>query len=151
MACRRELFLQSPRRAAASRLALTSARCPGTRKYSSHARSPSFRFASRVERPKSSGAYTGAGSRRHYLKESSSSWTGDIGVVGGGITGLTTAYYAATAWPQAKVTLYEAADRLGGWMLSQKVDVGDGEIILESGPRTLRPQAPNGALTLKLV
>ncbi|HRE01814.1 MAG TPA: protoporphyrinogen oxidase, partial [Ilumatobacteraceae bacterium] len=37
-----------------------------------------------------------------------------VAVVGGGITGLTVALRVRQQWPDAVVTLYEAADRLGG-------------------------------------
>ncbi len=75
----------------------------------------------------------------------------DIAVLGGGITGMASAYYLAEEFPHAKITLYESKSELGGWMRSKRVDVGDGEIIFEQGPRSLRLQAPNGTLTLRLV
>lgn len=75
----------------------------------------------------------------------------DVAILGGGITGLATAHYLSEEYPDAKVTLYESKPHLGGWMNSKVVDVGDGEVIFESGPRSLRPQAPNGTLALRLV
>lgn len=63
---------------------------------------------------------------------------GDIAVIGGGITGLTTAYYLAR-WlpPSSRVTLYEGADRQGGWI--QTVKETDGGVVhFENGPRMLR-------------
>ena len=75
----------------------------------------------------------------------------DIAVLGGGITGLATAYYITKSLPNAKVTLYEASSRLGGWLNSQSVDVGTGKVVFEQGPRTLRPTIPNGWITLDLV
>ena len=75
----------------------------------------------------------------------------DIAVLGGGITGLATAYYITKSLPNAKVTLFEASSRLGGWLDSQSVDVGTGKVVFEQGPRTLRPTIPNGWITLDLV
>ncbi|PFH61900.1 hypothetical protein XA68_15916 [Ophiocordyceps unilateralis] len=65
-----------------------------------------------------------------------------IAVIGGGLTGLTTAYRLAKQQPTStSITLYEASDRLGGWIRtdSAQVDVGGvrGHIRLERGPRTL--------------
>lgn len=74
----------------------------------------------------------------------------DVAVLGGGITGLACAYYLTRELPNAKVTLYEAKDHIGGWMQSKRVPVKDGTILFESGPRTLRPQS-NGVLTASLV
>ena len=74
----------------------------------------------------------------------------DIAVIGGGVTGLACAYYITRQLPKANVTIYEASDRLGGWLSSKRVPVKDGSILLEAGPRTLRP-ADNGMLACALV
>lgn len=74
-----------------------------------------------------------------------------IAVLGAGITGLTTAYLLADTFPKLRITLIESKDTLGGWVRSRKVDVGDGEVIFEQGPRSLRPQPPNGTLALRIV
>ncbi|KAI9694260.1 MAG: oxygen-dependent protoporphyrinogen oxidase [Bogoriella megaspora] len=65
----------------------------------------------------------------------------DVAVLGGGITGLTTAYYITKAYPQAKVTIYEHKSGLGGWLSSKRVEVDDngGSVLFEQGPRSLRP------------
>ncbi|KAJ6445616.1 protoporphyrinogen oxidase [Purpureocillium lavendulum] len=65
-----------------------------------------------------------------------------VAVVGGGLTGLTTAYYLAKQLPEsAKITLYEGSDRLGGWIWTDRVDVDvdgtRGTVGFERGPRTL--------------
>ena len=75
----------------------------------------------------------------------------DIAVLGGGITGLASAFYLSEALPNAKVTLYEGSSRLGGWLHSTSIDVGNGNVVFEQGPRTLRPNVPNGIVTLDLV
>ncbi|KAI9841155.1 MAG: oxygen-dependent protoporphyrinogen oxidase [Thelocarpon superellum] len=75
----------------------------------------------------------------------------NLAVLGGGITGLTTALALSTELPKATVTLYEASARLGGWVDSKTVDVGNGNVVLEQGPRTLRPLTASGYATLKLI
>ncbi|PHH86421.1 hypothetical protein CDD83_10273 [Cordyceps sp. RAO-2017] len=65
-----------------------------------------------------------------------------IAVIGGGLTGLTAAYYLAKQVPRTtKIVLYEASDRLGGWIKTDWVKVkmwGDElELKFERGPRTL--------------
>jgi NADPH-dependent 2,4-dienoyl-CoA reductase/sulfur reductase-like enzyme len=75
----------------------------------------------------------------------------NVAVLGGGISGLASAFYLSEKLPNAKITIYEASPRLGGWLQSQSVDVGTGKIVFEQGPRTLRPSVPNGMATLDLV
>ncbi|KAH7136545.1 hypothetical protein EDB81DRAFT_83194 [Dactylonectria macrodidyma] len=72
----------------------------------------------------------------------------DIAVLGGGLTGLTTAYYLAKKLPPtANITLYEAGDRLGGWIRTERVpvDVGGkkGTVLFERGPRSLTSLSGN--------
>jgi oxygen-dependent protoporphyrinogen oxidase len=81
-------------------------------------------------------------SRRRYSTQSNSNSNRDIAVVGGGLTGLTTAYYLAKQLPStAKITLYEGSDRLGGWIRTDRVPVDvdgvKGTVSFERGPRTL--------------
>jgi len=75
----------------------------------------------------------------------------EIAVLGGGITGLAAAHYLTRELPRAKITIYEGSDRLGGWMKSQRIDVGTGDVVFEQGPRTLRPNPPAGLVTLDIV
>lgn len=72
---------------------------------------------------------------------------GHVGVIGGGITGLSTAFHLARRFPNTKITLFEKKG-LGGWLRSEKVKVGNEQVVVESGPRTLRP---NSAALLELV
>lgn len=74
-----------------------------------------------------------------------------IAVIGGGITGLTSAHYITREMPHAKVTIYEAGSRVGGWLQSEYVDVEGGKILLEKGPRTLRPNTDAALVTLDMV
>ena len=75
----------------------------------------------------------------------------EVAILGGGITGLASAFYISEAFKDVHVTLYEASSRLGGWLRSSSVDVGNGKVVFEQGPRTLRPNVPNGLVTLDLV
>lgn len=93
--------------------------------------------------------------RRHYATASFTSDTNpeppSIAVLGGGITGLASAYFLSRDFPTAKITLFEASSRLGGWLHSTSVDIGSGKVVFEQGPRNLRPTVPNGVVTLELV
>ncbi|ESK88544.1 protoporphyrinogen oxidase [Moniliophthora roreri MCA 2997] len=69
-----------------------------------------------------------------------------IAVLGGGLTGLSSAFHLSRRFPEASITLLEKSPRLGGWVSSERVSVTHpeghtAEVILESGPRTLRPNA----------
>ena len=75
----------------------------------------------------------------------------NIGVLGGGITGLVTAFELSRILPDAKITIYETTKRLGGWMDSECVPVGDGEVVFEWGPRTLRRAGGADVATIHLV
>lgn len=80
-----------------------------------------------------------------------------IAVLGGGISGLSTAWYLArTAPSNVKITLIEGTKRTGGWLHSDRVadpqyPNGKGSILLERGPRSLRPQGVSGLNTLEMV
>jgi oxygen-dependent protoporphyrinogen oxidase len=67
-------------------------------------------------------------------------------VLGGGLTGLTTAWYLTRNVPRAKITIYEANDRLGGWVDTTKVKVKtpdgtEGTVHFEHAARMVKPQA----------
>jgi hypothetical protein len=74
-----------------------------------------------------------------------------IAILGGGITGLSAAHYLARELPTIKITIYDSSDRLGGWLQSRRFDVGNGNVLFESGPRTLRPNTIPGMATAELV
>ncbi len=75
----------------------------------------------------------------------------DIAILGGGITGLASAFFLSKELPKAKITLYESSDRLGGWLHSKSIDVGTGNVLFEQGPRTIRPNTPAALVTLEMV
>ncbi|XP_067010457.1 protoporphyrinogen oxidase [Anabrus simplex] len=68
------------------------------------------------------------------------------GILGGGLSGLAAAYYLLkTSQP---VKLFEASQRLGGWIRSSRTESGH---IFEHGPRTIRPKGEQGENTLQLI
>ena len=68
-----------------------------------------------------------------------------IAVLGAGITGLSSAFHLSRRFPKSLITLIEKQPRLGGWIRSERVEIqsknGTETIILEGGPRSLRPNA----------
>ncbi|KAJ2162151.1 oxygen-dependent protoporphyrinogen oxidase [Coemansia sp. RSA 552] len=76
-----------------------------------------------------------------------------IAVLGGGITGLSTAWYLTQRLPPTVgVKLIEGSERLGGWMRTDRRRAGGVEFIAERGPRTLRTgQSREAAAVLELV
>ncbi|CAG8445605.1 8135_t:CDS:2 [Acaulospora morrowiae] len=71
-------------------------------------------------------------------------------ILGGGISGLTAAWYLALNAPlTTKITLLEASNRFGGWIQSTRV--GDDRILFEQGPRTLRPVGLGGLVVLDMI
>lgn len=73
-----------------------------------------------------------------------------IAVVGGGISGLSTAYYLMKhgGTKLQKVLLLEATDHLGGWIKSTRFPDGT---VYEQGPRSIRPVGEAGKNTLAMV
>jgi len=65
-----------------------------------------------------------------------------IAIIGAGISGLSLAYFLQKQNPSADITIFEAADRVGGWIRSKHID-GD---VFECGPRTLRVGKKSKAL-----
>ena len=72
-----------------------------------------------------------------------------VTVLGGGISGLSAAFHLARRFPArsgTRIVLVEKAPRLGGWIRAERVRVEDtrghrADVVLESGPRTLRPNS----------
>lgn len=69
-------------------------------------------------------------------------------ILGGGLGGLSAAYYTLKRFPKSAISLIESSNRLGGWIRSFECNNG---VIFEQGPRTVRVAGPAGANTLKLV
>ncbi|XP_015588358.1 protoporphyrinogen oxidase [Cephus cinctus] len=69
-------------------------------------------------------------------------------ILGGGISGLSAAYYALENPRISSMVLLEASNRVGGWICSNKSPNG---AIFEQGPRTVRPRGPGGKNTLELI
>ncbi|KAH9880963.1 hypothetical protein J1614_001456 [Plenodomus biglobosus] len=71
-----------------------------------------------------------------------------IAVFGGGIAGLSSAYFISKEFPNAKITIFEAGRAVGGWIKTKRIDLGNGEdVVFEQGPRTLR----NSTVTASLI
>ncbi|XP_014217367.1 protoporphyrinogen oxidase [Copidosoma floridanum] len=69
-------------------------------------------------------------------------------ILGGGISGLSAAYYCLENPKLGSIALYEASNRLGGWIKSKETPSGH---IFEKGPRTIRPGGLAGKNTLELI
>ena len=84
-----------------------------------------------------------------------------VTILGGGLTGLTAAYRLSRSSPATNITLIDGSKRIGGWVDSSRHAIGfegkdgemvEGEVVLEGGPRTIRPRGSRGApKMLKLV
>ncbi len=70
-------------------------------------------------------------------------------IIGGGIAGLSAAYYAGKKHPEARITLLEAGERWGGKIATERVPFGDGEFIIEGGPDTFLATKPWGVALCK--
>lgn len=71
-------------------------------------------------------------------------------VLGGGISGLSAAYYLLKQPSLSHAPrLFEASNRFGGWIKTD-VSSADQKVRFECGPRTLRPKGDKGLNTLAL-
>lgn len=68
----------------------------------------------------------------------------DVTIVGGGIAGLCIAHEIIKANPEIRWKLFEASDRLGGKILSERIEHEDGRFIVEAGPDAFLAQKPWG-------
>ena len=59
-------------------------------------------------------------------------------IIGGGISGLSAAWYLQRLAPQCKSTLIEAADRLGGKIMTERTN----GVVVEAGPESMLVQKP---------
>ncbi|XP_058981410.1 protoporphyrinogen oxidase-like [Musca domestica] len=69
-------------------------------------------------------------------------------VLGGGLSGLSAAYYLLKKFGQP-TAIFEASSRIGGWIKTEKHK--DRGFIFEAGPRTIRPKGISGANTLEMI
>ena len=69
-------------------------------------------------------------------------------VIGGGIAGLSAAYYASKV-PDTRVTLLESSERWGGKITTDRVAFDDGQFIIEGGPDTFLATKPWGVSLCK--
>ncbi|KAJ2539794.1 oxygen-dependent protoporphyrinogen oxidase [Coemansia sp. RSA 1853] len=76
-----------------------------------------------------------------------------ITVLGGGISGLSTAWYLAQKVPSSvSIKVVEASSRVGGWIRTDRRSTPIGEIVAEAGPRTLRTgKSPDALSVLELL
>jgi oxygen-dependent protoporphyrinogen oxidase len=70
-------------------------------------------------------------------------------IIGGGIAGLSAAYYATKKLPNAEITLIEADSRWGGKISTERVDFDGGRFIVEGGPDTFLATKPWGVALCK--
>lgn len=71
-------------------------------------------------------------------------------ILGGGIGGLSAAYYLLQQSAQSHAPLlFEASNRFGGWIKTE-FPTADKKVRFEIGPRTLRPKGIEGVNTLAL-
>ncbi|KAF9225889.1 Protoporphyrinogen oxidase [Gyrodon lividus] len=73
-----------------------------------------------------------------------------IAVLGGGITGLSAAFHLSRRFPTTRITVINKDTRFGGWVRSERARLTftdqsgnqeEARVLLEAGPRTLRPNA----------
>lgn len=72
-----------------------------------------------------------------------------IVIVGGGIAGLSAAFYANKKDPDAQITLLEADSRWGGKITTDRVPFDHGQFIIEGGPDTFLAAKPWGVALCK--
>ena len=77
----------------------------------------------------------------------------NLTIIGGGIAGLSAAYYAAQAAAREarplQICLLEAGPRWGGKIATERVRFEDGEFIIEGGPDTFLASKPHGVALCK--
>ena len=68
-----------------------------------------------------------------------------IVIIGGGIAGLSAAYYASKQTEdKSLITLLEGADYWGGKLVTERVPYGEGQFVIEGGPDTFVVTKPWG-------
>ena len=72
-----------------------------------------------------------------------------IVIIGGGIAGLSAAYFAKKKSPGSKITLLESDARWGGKITTDRVTFDSGQFIIEGGPDTFLATKPWGVALCK--
>ncbi|XP_055617672.1 protoporphyrinogen oxidase [Toxorhynchites rutilus septentrionalis] len=70
-------------------------------------------------------------------------------ILGAGMSGLSAGFYLLKQRHPSAVTIYEASNRIGGWIRSERFD--DDGFIFEGGPRTMRTKGPAAINSLNLI
>lgn len=65
-----------------------------------------------------------------------------IVIVGGGIAGLSAAYYATKKDPNTQITVLESSNRWGGKITTDRAALDDGQFIIEGGPDSFLATKP---------
>ena len=69
-------------------------------------------------------------------------------IIGGGIAGLSSAYYASQV-PDAQVTVLESSSRWGGKIMTDRIPFEDSQFIIDAGPDTFLATKPWGVALCK--
>lgn len=72
-------------------------------------------------------------------------------VLGGGISGLTLAWFVAHSRPDVKIKLIEQSDSFGGWMQSETLSKNGESTVFEYGPRTLLPSSAGVVIAVQII
>ncbi|KAA1067520.1 oxygen-dependent protoporphyrinogen oxidase [Puccinia graminis f. sp. tritici] len=102
-----------------------------------------------IKRYKYQHRYSSAPASTHVINEGSR-----IGILGGGLAGLTSAYYLSKQLPESnQIIVWEKAHRFGGWVQSSRVDDQNNRtpLVFESGPRSVRPKGLAGLISIELI
>ncbi|MFZ5911873.1 MAG: protoporphyrinogen oxidase [Chloroflexota bacterium] len=67
-----------------------------------------------------------------------------LAVIGGGIAGLSAAYYALRSKKYEEITILESSSRWGGKIVTERVPFDGGQFIIEGGPDTFLAAKPWG-------
>ncbi|CED84526.1 atp-dependent peptidase [Phaffia rhodozyma] len=75
-----------------------------------------------------------------------------VTILGSGLTSLALAHRLTSLSPLTKVTIVDSSETVGGWMksnlLSLGPDIGGQKVVIEQGPRSVRPKGGLGAVRL---
>lgn len=63
---------------------------------------------------------------------------GSVGIIGGGISGLSYAFFLSKIRPDIKIRIFESNKRPGGWINTEILKINGNDVNFEKGPRTLR-------------